>query len=107
MHKELLKGHSALLVLGALAQKPMHGYALSEYLKDAMAENFRFGVGMLYPLLHKLEQDKLIEGKWETLAGQERRVYSLTRKGKKILAAKQREWRSFSALVTKMVNQPS
>lgn len=107
MKKELLKGHSELLVLAALAHAPMHGYALSEYLKDEMADAFRFGVGMLYPLLHKLEQDKLIEGKWETLAGQERRVYTLTKKGKKALADMTREWVSFTSLVSKAVIKPS
>jgi len=55
MNQQLLKGHSRLLVLAALNKQPMHGYALSEYLQVEMAEAFKFGVGMIYPLLHKLE----------------------------------------------------
>lgn len=105
MNQQLLKGASRLLVLSALAKRPMHGYALSEYLKDEMAEAFKFGVGMLYPLLHQLEKEKLIVGKWEKLAGADRRVYSLTKKGQKQLAAKRAEWLMMTNLVGKMVHE--
>lgn len=105
MNHQLLKGASRLLVLTALAKHPMHGYALSEYLKDEMAEAFKFGVGMLYPLLHQLEKEKLIVGKWERLAGADRRVYALTKKGQKQLAAKRAEWLAMTNLVGKMVHQ--
>jgi DNA-binding PadR family transcriptional regulator len=104
MNQQLLKGASRLLVLSALAKRPMHGYALSEYLKDEMAEAFKFGVGMLYPLLHQLEKEKLIVGKWETLAGADRRVYALTKKGQKQLTAKKAEWLAMTSLVGKMVH---
>lgn len=106
MNSQSLKGHSELLILTALAQAPRHGYALSEYLKGQLPE-FKFGVGMIYPLLHKLEQKKQVKGEWKQVLGADRRVYSLTRQGKKALAAKKKEWRTFSTLITKMVRQPS
>ncbi len=113
MNSQSLKGHSELLILAALAQTPMHGYALSGYLKGQILE-FKFGVGMIYPLLHKLEQKKQIKGEWKQVLGADpstslrtsRRVYSLTKQGKKALEAKKKEWRTFSNLVTKIVSQP-
>lgn len=105
MNQQLLKGHSRLLILAALNKRPMHGYALSEYLKDEMADAFKFGVGMLYPLLHKLEKEKLIVGKWEEFAGMRKRVYHLTKKGKKELADKTVEWEAMSVMVWNMVNE--
>lgn len=112
MNKESLKGHSELLILSALAQRPMHGYALSEYLKQHTDETFKFGVGMMYPMLHRLEQKKYIKGEWKQVLGADpstklgtgRRVYSLSKQGKKALAAKKKEWTAFSSLVTKMIS---
>ena len=105
MNQQLLKGHSRLLILAALNKRPMHGYALSEYLKEEMAEAFKFGVGMLYPLLHSLEKDGFIVGKWEEFAGLRKRVYHLTKKGKKELAAKTREWQTMSKMVWRVVHE--
>lgn len=103
MNQQLLKGHSRLLILAALNKRPMHGYALSEYLKEEMADAFKFGVGMLYPLLHKLEKDGFIVGKWEEFAGMRKRVYHLTKKGKKEFATKTREWQKMSGMIGKLV----
>lgn len=105
MNTQLLKGHSRLLILAALKKQPMHGYALSEYLKEEMAEAFKFGVGMLYPLLHKLEQEKFIKGQWEEFAGLKKRVYYLTNRGAKELAAKTKEWELMSTMVWRLVNE--
>ncbi len=104
MNKQLLNGTSRLLILTALAKRPMHGYALSEYLKEEMAEAFKFGVGMLYPLLHQLEKEKFIVGRWETFAGSDRRVYSLTKRGSKELAEKKKEWLMMTNLVDRLVH---
>ncbi len=104
MNQQLLKGTSRLLILTALAKRPMHGYALSEYLKEEMAEAFKFGVGMLYPLLHQLEKEKYIVGRWETFAGADRRVYALTKRGSKELSAKKKEWLMMTNLVGRLVH---
>ncbi|MBI3115472.1 MAG: PadR family transcriptional regulator [Candidatus Kerfeldbacteria bacterium] len=100
MNRELLKGHSELIILAALAQRPMHGYSLSEHIKSQVPETFKFGVGMIYPLLHRLEQKNLIRGVWQGPGGMRRRVYSLTARGKKALAAKRDEWQTFQSMMT-------
>lgn len=105
MNKELLKGHSQLIILAALAKQPMHGYVLSEYLKLEMPDSFKFGVGMLYPLLHTMEKKKLITGEWKDWVGVQRRVYTLTKQGKKDLETKKKEWLAFSSLVGQLVNE--
>lgn len=104
MNKELLKGHSELIVLAALSRQPMHGYALSEYAKKQMPGSFKFGVGMLYPLLHRLEKRGLIRGNWRESDGFKRRVYTLTGRGRKTLATKTAEWDAFRLLVNKVVS---
>lgn len=106
MNKELLKGNSEMIILSALASKPMHGYALSQKLQQEMPDMFKFGVGMLYPLLHRLEKKKLITGSWITIDNAKKRVYSLTKKGKKQLTTSKHEWQMFNKTVSKLVNLP-
>ena len=49
---------------------------------------FRFKEGTLYPALHRLEKERLVEGRWQPApGGQDRRYYSLTPKGTSVLAA--------------------
>ncbi|MFA6098984.1 MAG: helix-turn-helix transcriptional regulator [Patescibacteria group bacterium] len=107
MNKELLKGHSELIILSALAKKPMHGYVLSEALREAMPDMFQFGVGMLYPLLHKLERKRLITGQWLEVGHARRKVYSLTKNGKKQLASQSKEWRAFNQAINQLMSRSS
>ncbi len=103
MNHQLLKGHSRLLILSALKRRPMHGYGLSEYLKDKMADQFKFGVGMLYPLLHGLEKQRLIIGTWEETETAKKRVYRITKKGESELARQKAEWKAMSSMVWNVV----
>ncbi len=102
--KELLKGNSELLILSALADQPMHGYALSQRLNAIMPGMFKFGVGMLYPLLHRLELRGYITGRWETRDGEKRKkIYTITLSGKKQLARATHEWQMFSHAMNTIV----
>jgi len=104
MDRELLKGHTKLIILSALARQPMHGYALSEHIKGEMEDAFKFGVGMLYPLLHAMEKEKLIRGTWRDMSGARKRVYTLTKSGKHELSKQRKEWRRFTKLVGNLVS---
>lgn len=104
MNKERLKGNSELLILALLERGPLHGYALSQMLKNSMPDMFRFGVGMLYPMLHKMEKKKIIKGEWKETASAKRRMYSLTQKGRKELAKEKKEWGRFSNALSSLLN---
>lgn len=106
MNSQLLKGHSELLVMTALDREPMHGYALSQKLQDQAPEMFKFGVGMLYPLLHKLEKQRFIEGLWSGSGKERRKIYALTKNGKKNLESRKKEWASFAAMMKTFVENP-
>ncbi|MGH9519733.1 MAG: helix-turn-helix transcriptional regulator, partial [Terriglobales bacterium] len=52
----------------------------------------------LYPLLYRLERRRLVAGRWIEQPGvRRRRFYSLTRQGRKALAAQRQDWRAFLA----------
>lgn len=95
-NRELLKGSTTTLVLNALAQKPMYGYQLLKELEKQSAGIFKFSQGTLYPLLYNLEGKGLIKGEWKIEEGKrDRKYYSLTTKGQKILEKNKKEWKLF------------
>jgi DNA-binding PadR family transcriptional regulator len=92
-----LRGHLDLLLLTALRQAgPAHGYALISALRDRSLGTFDLPEGTVYPALHRLEREGLVESEWDTTAARPRRVYQLTPAGLAALAVRRREWRTFA-----------
>jgi DNA-binding PadR family transcriptional regulator len=94
MKAETLKGHLDALVLAVL-DEPLHGYAVIEALRRRSDGAFELAEGTLYPVLHRLEADGLLASSWSEAAGRRRRVYRLTRNGRRALARRREEWSSF------------
>ena len=95
MKADTLKGHLDALVLAVLADEPLHGYAVIEALRRRSEGAFELAEGTLYPVLHRLEADGLLASSWSEAAGRRRRVYRLTRNGRRALARRREEWSSF------------
>jgi DNA-binding PadR family transcriptional regulator len=74
------------LVLLALDSGPKHGYEIARWIEDKTNGFFSLSFGALYPILHRLEKQRAIEGGWEDVgAAKRKRVYSLTAAGRKQL----------------------
>ena len=101
MRAELLKGHLDLLLLSVLAEEPLHGYAAIEELKRR--GGFELPEGTVYPALHRLEAAGLLDSRWSSESGRRRRVYSVTRTGRRELTRRRKEWRAFSDAVGAVV----
>ena len=87
--------HEAML-LALLSGGPHHGYQLALELEQKSAGAFRFNHGTLYPILHKLEQQGLIQGNWlDEQTKRKRKSYSLTAAGHDRLAGQIAAWRGF------------
>jgi PadR family transcriptional regulator PadR len=99
MNQDAVRGHLDGLVLAALASGPAHGYALIELLKERSGGFFELPEGSVYPALHRLEQAGLVVSDWSEAGGRRRRVYELTAKGRRAMAERHREWRSFAAAI--------
>ena len=94
--QQLRKGSTPLLILSVLAEGKMHGYAIMRELEARSEGYFTMTAALLYPTLHQMEQDGLVESEWEDDPGQRRRkVYAITQAGRERLAAGQAEWRRF------------
>src|SRR6188472_1169873 len=100
---EWKKGSAELLVLSLLEDQPRHGYDISKLIQLRSGGALRFHVTSLYPLLHRLEKQGWIVGRWvEKPEQRRRRYYSLTPRGRGALRAKQRSWKNFVALITRV-----
>lgn len=102
--KELLKGSTSTLVMSVLENKDLYGYKIIRELEIRSENAFEMSEGTLYPILHALEKEKMLESYWNEVDGRSRKYYHITKKGKKELDAKKEEWNSFSANVNKVLN---
>jgi PadR family transcriptional regulator len=93
IERELLKGHLPAIVLSVLEEEPMHGYGLCAKIRQRSGNALKLGEGTLYPLLYRLNEQGLLRAHWDkTQSSRPRKVYSLTSKGKRHLAAHKRQW---------------
>jgi DNA-binding PadR family transcriptional regulator len=97
--KTTVKGQLDALILATLETTPAHGYAIGLALKQRSDGAFDLPEGTIYPALHRLERDGLLDSAWSVQDGRRRRTYRLTSAGTKALGARRREWRAFSGAV--------
>jgi DNA-binding PadR family transcriptional regulator len=91
--KDLVAASSKPLILSILAGEESYGYAILQRVHELSGEEIEWTEGMLYPLLHRLESEGLISGKWiQGETGRERKYYRLTQDGRKALPAEQSQW---------------
>jgi PadR family transcriptional regulator PadR len=102
--REWKKGSAELLILSLLEQQPRHGYDIGKLIEIRSGGSVRFHVTTLYPLLSRLEERGLVQGKWVEKADQRRRrYYQLTALGRKALARQREDWREFVAAIGRVV----
>jgi transcriptional regulator len=107
MNAEMLKGHLDMIVLATLEGGPAHGYAIIEEIRRRANDRLDLAEGTLYPVLHRLEEMKLLKSRWETSpVGRRRRVYSLTAQGSAALAERKQVWTRFTDLIDSLVVEP-
>src|SRR5688500_2129635 len=98
--RELLRGSLDTMVLSVLADSPKYGYLIQRRLRDSSLGQVQIQAGTLYPLLHRLEADRLIRSKWDDSAGRRRKWYELTSGGRKRLSAQAQAWRRYAECMT-------
>lgn len=100
----LLQGSLDLLVLGALASGPSHGYGVATLVRERSSGAILVEDAALYQALHRLERQGLIESEWG-LSDNNRRAkfYELTADGKKRLRAEAATWRRFAQAVSSVI----
>jgi len=99
---DFLNGVPELLLLKLLTKQPMYGYQLVQALRAA-GDEFQFGEGCIYPVLHRLESDGVLSSSRETVAGRSRVVYAITAKGQKRLADSADTWQRIARAIGRVL----
>ncbi len=101
---DLPQGTLDLLILKTLALEPLHGWAVSERLRQISSEVMQVRQGSLYPALHRLDRRGWIKARWGTSEhGRRAKYYELTRKGRAQLQADADAWRRLSAAISQVL----
>ena len=97
--------HTHLLVLSLLASEDMYGYQMIVELARRSDHTFEMKEGTLYPVLHGLEKDGLVEAyQQEAPTGRMRKYYHLTRKGGTVLKDEKEAWERYAGAVNAVLN---
>ena len=97
MRLDMRKGSTTILILSLLAERPMYGYQIAKDLATRSGGVFEFKEGTLYPALHRMEKDGLLTGYWEIVEeGPSRKYYTITERGRDVLARKLHDWKDFA-----------
>ena len=103
LSKELVAASTTTLVLSILSEGENYGYSLIQRVKELSAGQVQWSEGMLYPVLHWMEKEDLIESEWrEAESGHRRKYYRLRQKGRKALHTEKEQWMSVHTLLTKL-----
>lgn len=104
INKGLLSGSTTMLLLRLLEERDMYGYQMIEELAKRSNQTFSLKAGTLYPLLHTLEEQNMINS-YDQVADSTRirKYYSITSKGKKMLLEKKEEWQSYSSAINQVL----
>ena len=101
---DLVQGTLDLLLLKILALEPLHGWAISQRLKQVSGDVLQVSDGSLYPALHKLEQEGWIASEWKPSENNRRaKFYSLTRLGRRQLERESANWDRLSSAISNVI----
>lgn len=93
-----------MLVLKTLARGPMHGWGIAHSIQQISEEVLRVEEGSLYPALHRMELDGLIDAEWGQSENKRRaKFYRLTDRGRKALAAETDHWRQLARAIARVM----
>ncbi len=104
---DLIRGNADLLVLSVLSDGPLYGYAIIKQVAGRTGGAVRLTPGVLYPLLHQMENHGLLLSSWETVRaqgtrrgrGRKRKWYRLSAKGRRRLAQRVAAHRAYQAII--------
>jgi transcriptional regulator len=101
---DLLQGTLDVLILRTLAWSPMHGYAVTRWIRERTGGTLEIEDAPLYKALHRLEHAGCVSAEWGLSENNRRaRYYSLTPRGRKQLKAEESAWRRYAEAVFKVL----
>jgi transcriptional regulator len=101
---ELVQGTLDMLILKTLAREAMHGWGIAQHIRQISEDVLRVEEGSLYPALHRLELDGLIDAEWGLSENKRRaKFYRLTARGRKALAEESDHWQQLARAIARVM----
>lgn len=102
--REFLTGTVGVLILSLLSERPMYAYEMVQEADRRSSQAFQLKEGTVYPALHQMARDGLVQATWrDSPAGRPRKYYALTAKGRRQADSKRRQWVAISAAMRAIV----
>jgi transcriptional regulator len=104
---DALHGSLDLLILKTLSIAPMHGWGISQHVRQISKGVLEVNQGSLYPALQRLEKEGLVTSDWDTTDNNRlARYYRLTTTGRRALGVELESWRRFAAGLQAVLDAP-
>jgi PadR family transcriptional regulator PadR len=101
---DLLQGTVDVLILRTLAWQPMHGYAISDWVRDRSRGVLSIEGAALYQALHRLERKRLVASSWGVSDNNRKaKFYALTAEGRRHLRAESSTWQEYADAVGRVL----
>jgi PadR family transcriptional regulator, regulatory protein PadR len=100
---DFMNGVPELLILRLLEKEEMYGYEIVQAIRNRTGDVVTVGEGVVYPVLHALEQDGAVKSRRKTVNGRGRIYYITTAAGRRRLAAMTATWTSLAGAVGRML----
>ncbi len=102
---DILQGTLDLMVLKTLdAMGPLHGYGIARRIEQVSDDALRLNQGTIYAALLRLIQRGWIKSEWGVSDNNRKaKFYSLTRPGRKQLAAQAKNWQRISGIIGRLL----
>jgi PadR family transcriptional regulator len=105
---DLLQGTLDMLILKIVALGPVHGYGISQRIRQISKEVLRVQQGSLYPALHRLEKRGWLDAEWgQSENGRQAKFYRLSAKGRRQLAKEESNWNRLAGAVMEILETAS
>ncbi len=98
--KDLVAASATPLILSILKEGDSYGYDIIQQVKNGSDGLLQWTDGMLYPILHRLEKNQLIESYWgKAETGRKRKYYMLLENGENELTQQRDQWHQLYSLL--------
>ena len=103
LNKDLVAASSTPLILSILAEGESYGYEIIQRISALSDEEINWSDGMLYPVLHRLEEQGLVISEWRKMdSGRRRKYYKLNEKGEGVLQKEKHQWEIVNNTLNKL-----
>lgn len=102
---EIRRGALSLAILAIILDGESYGYDIMKKLGQEEYDALQLEPSTTYPLLRRLEKRGILEGRWSDASGKRRRLYYVTRDGRRILRRMVKSWQSLNNQLMQLTNE--